>query len=158
MATRGGFDWDDAKAASNEAKHGVSFDDAVEVFDDPGRIEKPDDRRLYGEERLITFGVADGVAMCTLYAETSAGSFLLARQAGANAGNCRDHPGARAMAIVRKTLADLESRPRGFSPEPARRDPGRLPDGHRKGARGRAARTPRRRLVSADRTPFQANV
>lgn len=64
---RGGFEWDDAKAASNEAKHGVSFDDAVQVFDDPGRVEKPDDRRPYGEERLITFGAVDGVAMCVVY-------------------------------------------------------------------------------------------
>ncbi|MGP9822630.1 BrnT family toxin [Salinarimonas sp. NSM] len=67
MSTPDGFEWDDAKAASNEAKHGVSFDDAIEVFDDPARIEKPDDRKRYGEERLITFGVVDGVPLCVVY-------------------------------------------------------------------------------------------
>ena len=29
------FEWDEAKAAANLAKHGVSFDDAKTVFDDP---------------------------------------------------------------------------------------------------------------------------
>ncbi len=29
-----GFEWDDQKAASNLAKHGVSFDEAVSVFGD----------------------------------------------------------------------------------------------------------------------------
>jgi uncharacterized protein len=28
------FEWDDAKAASNQRKHGVSFDEAVTVFGD----------------------------------------------------------------------------------------------------------------------------
>ena len=29
------FDWDPAKAASNAAKHGVTFDEAMMVFRDP---------------------------------------------------------------------------------------------------------------------------
>ncbi len=29
------YEWDEAKAASNLAKHGVSFLDATEVFEDP---------------------------------------------------------------------------------------------------------------------------
>ena len=37
MATvvEGDFEWDDAKAASNLAKHGVSFPEAATVFADP---------------------------------------------------------------------------------------------------------------------------
>jgi len=30
-----GFEWDDAKAKSNLAKHGVSFEEAATVFGDP---------------------------------------------------------------------------------------------------------------------------
>ena len=30
------FEWDGAKAASNLAKHGLSFADAVRIFNDPG--------------------------------------------------------------------------------------------------------------------------
>ena len=29
------FEWDDAKAASNEQKHGVAFTEAMTVFADP---------------------------------------------------------------------------------------------------------------------------
>jgi len=39
-----GFEWDDAKAAENYAKHGVSFELATEVFQDPFGIEQLDDR------------------------------------------------------------------------------------------------------------------
>jgi uncharacterized DUF497 family protein len=34
--------WDPAKAALNRAKHGLSFDTAVQVFDDPFHASKPD--------------------------------------------------------------------------------------------------------------------
>jgi uncharacterized DUF497 family protein len=37
------FEWDPGKAASNLAKHGVSFDDAKLVWDDPGIV-------MYGGE------------------------------------------------------------------------------------------------------------
>lgn len=32
------FEWDERKAASNKAKHGVSFELAVTAFDDPMRL------------------------------------------------------------------------------------------------------------------------
>lgn len=33
-----GYDWDPAKNASNRRKHGISFQQAVAVFDDPARV------------------------------------------------------------------------------------------------------------------------
>ena len=36
------FEWDDAKAARNAVKHGVSFEIAREAFDDPNSIEEAD--------------------------------------------------------------------------------------------------------------------
>ena len=36
------FEWDDAKAARNAAKHGVSFEIAREAFNDPNSIEEAD--------------------------------------------------------------------------------------------------------------------
>ena len=50
------FDWDSAKATSNIAKHGVSFDDAMSVFLDPLALSRPDDDSGLGEERWITIG------------------------------------------------------------------------------------------------------
>jgi len=44
------FEWDDAKAEANFRAHGVSFDLARAVFNDPFAIERLDDREDYGEE------------------------------------------------------------------------------------------------------------
>jgi uncharacterized protein len=54
------FEWDDAKAAKNDSKHGVSFEAAMRVFDDPNRLEEMDRRRDYGELRFNVVGVVDG--------------------------------------------------------------------------------------------------
>ncbi|GGK20033.1 BrnT family toxin [Salinarimonas ramus] len=50
------FEWDDVKAACNEAKHGVSFAEAIAVFGDPWRVVETDARHPYGETRLQTVG------------------------------------------------------------------------------------------------------
>ena len=49
------FDWDGKKAQSNFAKHGVAFDVAKQVFDDP-RAVATFDRIVSGEERWRTVG------------------------------------------------------------------------------------------------------
>ena len=46
------YEWDEAKAASNLAKHGVSFTAAARALEDPHKIELIDDRFDYGEERI----------------------------------------------------------------------------------------------------------
>ena len=38
----GDFEWDAAKAAGNLRKHGVSFAEAAEVFDDAAALDQPD--------------------------------------------------------------------------------------------------------------------
>jgi uncharacterized DUF497 family protein len=43
------FEWDAAKAESNVAKHGVDFDTAAEIFEDPNRLVIIDRRCVYGE-------------------------------------------------------------------------------------------------------------
>ena len=48
------FEWDDAKAPLNLARHRIDFLDAIEVFLDPFRLELEDDRAEYGELRLKT--------------------------------------------------------------------------------------------------------
>ncbi len=50
------FEWDRRKAASDRAKHGISFQEAATVFGDPlGRIVD-DPRHSGGEERYVLFG------------------------------------------------------------------------------------------------------
>lgn len=50
------FEWDETKNLLNQSKHGVSFDEAKTVFDDPLQLSKLDYRFSYFEERWITIG------------------------------------------------------------------------------------------------------
>ena len=53
------FDWDDAKAEANLAKHGVAFSEASAVFMDPLAVTYPDGEHSAGEARFLTFGLSD---------------------------------------------------------------------------------------------------
>ena len=50
------FDWDSKKNAQNAKKHGISFEQAREVFLDPLHLSILDERFNYFEERWITLG------------------------------------------------------------------------------------------------------
>ena len=54
------FEWHDAKAEANWRNHGVSFELAKTVFQDPFAVERLDDRKDYGEERFVIIGMAEG--------------------------------------------------------------------------------------------------
>lgn len=63
------FEWDKAKAAANDAKHGVSFAFATLAFDDPFAIVRKDDKHDYGEERFILIGMAENTVLFVAYTE-----------------------------------------------------------------------------------------
>ena len=56
------FSWDDDKNESNQRKHGVSFEAAQLVFDDPLHITRQD-RIENGEQRWQTIGMAAGIVL-----------------------------------------------------------------------------------------------
>jgi uncharacterized DUF497 family protein len=56
------FCWDDRKAAFNLEKHGVSFEAATYVFDDPMRLER-NDVFAEGEYRSIVTGRVDDMLL-----------------------------------------------------------------------------------------------
>ena len=56
------FLWDENKSRRNLAKHCVSFETAMLVFDDPYALSRFD-RIKDGEERWQTLGVAEGIAV-----------------------------------------------------------------------------------------------
>jgi uncharacterized protein len=60
---------DETKAAENYAKHGVSFEAAKKVFQDPFGIERLDDREDYGEDRFILIGVAEDALLTVAHME-----------------------------------------------------------------------------------------
>ena len=61
------LEWDADKAAQNLKKHGVSFEDAMFVFYDSGRIETYDGREDYGEDRWVTIGLAYYAVLYVVY-------------------------------------------------------------------------------------------
>jgi uncharacterized DUF497 family protein len=50
------FGWDENKVAANLSKHGVSFDEAKTVFDDPLYVDFYDPDHSYDEHRYIIVG------------------------------------------------------------------------------------------------------
>lgn len=56
------FEWDDQKAIENRRKHGVTFENATRVFDDPGFLSEPD-RVVDGELRWQTIGLFSGTTV-----------------------------------------------------------------------------------------------
>jgi uncharacterized protein len=52
------FEWDDAKADSNELKHGVSFTEAMTVFSDPLSLTGHDPEHSIDEDRYLTMGMS----------------------------------------------------------------------------------------------------
>jgi hypothetical protein len=68
------FDWDPDKAASNAAKHRVTFEEAMTIFADPLSVSVLDDHSS-GDERWVTVGQApDGRLLVVVHtwAETNA--------------------------------------------------------------------------------------
>jgi len=56
------FVWDETRDRTNQAKHGVSFETARRVFEDPLHVSIPD-RHEHGEERWATFGLVGAVVL-----------------------------------------------------------------------------------------------
>ncbi len=52
------FEWDDRKADLNIGKHGVTFDEASESFDDPYAIVIDDPDHSEDEERFVLIGMS----------------------------------------------------------------------------------------------------
>lgn len=53
------FTWDAAKAAGNALKHGVRFELAATVFNDPLALSRYDEDHSEQEERWVTLGQAE---------------------------------------------------------------------------------------------------
>ena len=63
------FEWDEAKARRNLAKHGVSFEAATLTFDDPFAVEYLDLESDHNEARLIMTGMVNSVVLTVVYIE-----------------------------------------------------------------------------------------
>jgi len=63
------FEWNEDKAAFNWLAHGLEFDEAIKVFQDPFAVERLDTREDYGEERINLIGMCDAVLIHVTYTE-----------------------------------------------------------------------------------------
>jgi hypothetical protein len=64
------FEWDAQKAASNVAKHGVTFPEAMTVFGDPLELAIADPHHSEGEFGFLSIGLsATGRLLVVAYAE-----------------------------------------------------------------------------------------
>ncbi len=64
------FEGDPRKAAANLQQHGVSFDEATEVFGDPFAVNMPDPDHSVAEERYVVLGLSPrGRLLVVSYAE-----------------------------------------------------------------------------------------
>lgn len=57
------FEWDAAKAAQNERKHGVTFDEAATAFEDEEALLIADPDHSVGEERFVLLGLSASLRM-----------------------------------------------------------------------------------------------
>jgi uncharacterized protein len=64
----GTFQWDDAKAAANYARHGVTFEAARDVFNDPFALNWIDDSQDENEQRFATLGIVESRLLFVAYA------------------------------------------------------------------------------------------
>jgi uncharacterized DUF497 family protein len=82
------FEWDSEKASSNLGKHGISFEEAVTIFQD--EVLTIEDRAAYGELREISFGrlkvsgQSSAVIICVVHTDRADGVRIIsARKATA---------------------------------------------------------------------------
>ena len=74
------FEWDDAKAAANFRKHGVTFEQAATVFRDPLALSLYDEEHSETEERWLMLGEDENGALLVVnhtFEELSDGEALV---------------------------------------------------------------------------------
>lgn len=74
------FEWDEDKAGANLEKHGVSFEEAQTVFDDPLYVDFHDPEHSYEEHRCIILGESHRGRYCWYRTRKEAMSFVLLAQ------------------------------------------------------------------------------
>lgn len=76
-----GCEWDPWKDIENQRKHGVDFEDACCIFEDPFRYEDEDPGE-YDEDRLTVFGRVGSILLAVVFTDrNSVNRIISARKA-----------------------------------------------------------------------------
>ena len=83
------FTWDESKNMANRRKHGITFEEATTVFDDPDAMYNFDTNHTdYDEERFLVMGMSEGrrvLMVCHCYRDNDTETRIIsARRADKN--------------------------------------------------------------------------
>lgn len=68
--------YDPSKRRSNLRKHGIDLEACMEMFDAP-MVTREDDRDDYGEQRLVSLGLANGRVLVLVWVDHEDGPRLI---------------------------------------------------------------------------------
>ncbi|MEY2914978.1 MAG: hypothetical protein RLZZ184_4287 [Cyanobacteriota bacterium] len=81
-----GFEWHEEKAQENLKKHGISFEEAKTVFNDPLSITIADSQHSDDEERYIDIGLSSkGQLLIVVYTERQSNIRIISSRKATNA-------------------------------------------------------------------------
>ncbi len=80
------FTWDRKKSAQNLRDRGFDCEFATLVFEGP-TLERQDDRRDYGETRVIAIGLAQGIALTVVFTDRAEVGAVVRRIISARSSN-----------------------------------------------------------------------
>lgn len=83
------FAWDQRKSGENLRIRGFDFEFATLVFD-ATTLEREDQRRDYGEKRVIAIGLAQGIALTVVYTDRPEAGGMVRRIISARLSNRRE--------------------------------------------------------------------
>ncbi len=84
------FEWDAKKAQSNKLKHGISFNLAVTVFDDPFALRVYDGKHSAQEDRFWQIGESDSGVLVVVFTVRGKGRFEKYRLISARKANKKE--------------------------------------------------------------------
>lgn len=67
ISSDGRFEWDEDKNKANIKKHGMSFEEILEVFDDPAFLSGYDEEHSVTEDRYYGVGCLNGVLIIVVF-------------------------------------------------------------------------------------------
>ena len=68
--------WDESKWRKNIKNHGLDFVGCESIWDN-FTVTREDIRSVYGEKRLVTFGLLEGTVVVLVYTERRAGPHII---------------------------------------------------------------------------------
>ena len=83
------FAWDPRKSAQNLRFRGFDFEFATLIFEGP-TLERADNRRDYGEQRVVAIGLAQGIALTVVFTDRAETGVVVRRIISARLSNRRE--------------------------------------------------------------------